>query len=260
MNYPQAYVLSFSFNVTMMYLNNNKVVFKMKIEFFHDVICSFCFPMSYRMRKIQERYPNIEIVHRSFALSWEEADFNTMFGSRDQAKPEILSHWKHANDNDDLHRFNIEGMAKTDFQFPTSKNGLLASKAAKLIGGEEAYWQVFDNLQESLFVNNQNIEDLAVIQKAVTKAGLDWETFLPVFHSDEALEAVNEDLRLAKQYGIHGVPFLVINEKYGINGAQPTEVIEETIEKIAVEAHEPLIIIDEGSTCSLDEHGTWVCD
>ena len=232
----------------------------MKIEFFHDVICSFCFPMSYRMRKIQERYPNVEIIHRSFALAWEPEDFNRMFGNRDNAKNEILGHWEHANQNDDLHRFNIGGMKEADFPFPTSKNGLLAAKAAKLIGGEEAYWQVFDNLQESLFVKNQDIESIDVIKEAVVAAGIDWDKFEPVFQSEDALEAVNEDLRLGIRYGIQGAPFLVINEKYGINGAQPMEVIEETIEKIAVEVHEPLTLIEDGSSCSLDENGTWVCD
>ncbi|MFW7418773.1 DsbA family oxidoreductase [Vagococcus fluvialis] len=232
----------------------------MKIEFFHDVICSFCFPMSYRMRKIQERYPNVEIIHRSFALAWEPEDFNRMFGNRDNAKNEILGHWEHANQNDDLHRFNIVGMKEADFPFPTSKNGLLAAKAAKLIGGEEAYWQVFDNLQESLFVKNQDIESIDVIKEAVVAAGIDWDKFEPVFQSEDALEAVNEDLRLGIRYGIQGAPFLVINEKYGINGAQPMEVIEETIEKIAVEVHEPLTLIEDGSSCSLDENGTWVCD
>ncbi|MEG2938504.1 MAG: DsbA family protein, partial [Vagococcus sp.] len=57
----------------------------MKIEFFHDVICSFCFPMSYRMRQVQKKYPNIEIIHRSFALAWDAEDLNKMFGNRDNA-------------------------------------------------------------------------------------------------------------------------------------------------------------------------------
>lgn len=46
---------------------------KITIEFFHDVICSFCFPMSYRMRRLQEMMPDVEIVHRSFALFKSEA-------------------------------------------------------------------------------------------------------------------------------------------------------------------------------------------
>lgn len=232
----------------------------MKIEFFHDVICSFCFPMSYRMRLIQKRYPNIEIVHRSFALAWEASDLEKMFTSRENAKKEILGHWEHANQNDDLHRFNIEGMRAADFPFPTSKNGLLAAKAAKIIGGEESYWQVFDGLQQALFVENQDIESLDTIKQTVSELNFEWEDFYKVFNSEETLLAVKEDLQLAYRYGIQGAPFLVINEKYGINGAQPLEVIEETIEKIAVEVHEPLTLIEDGQSCNLDENGTWTCD
>ena len=76
---------------------------KIVVEFFHDVICSFCFPMSYRMRKLQEMMPEIEIVHRSYALVKSERDFDRMFGSRKAAKEEIIGHWEHANKNDDLH-------------------------------------------------------------------------------------------------------------------------------------------------------------
>ena len=103
---------------------------KLSIEFFHDVICSFCFPMSYRMRQIEKLMPDIEIIHRSFALVREEYDFDVMFGSREDAKEEILGHWEHANENDDLHRFNINGMRKADCLFPGSMKALLACKAA----------------------------------------------------------------------------------------------------------------------------------
>lgn len=232
----------------------------MKIEFFHDVICSFCFPMSYRMRKIQAKYPNIEISHHSFALAWDETDFDNMFGSRKQAKEEILSHWVHANQNDDLHRFNIETMKEKTFSFPTSKNGLLAAKSAEILGGAKLYWQVFDRLQEALFIHNQDIESLDVIKDIVKGEYIDWKEFEVIFSSEETLLAVKNDLKLAQEYGIHGVPFLVINGRYPINGAQSQEVIEETIEKIALEEHEALILVEEGSTCYLDKNGTWVCE
>lgn len=232
----------------------------MKIEFFHDVICSFCFPMSYRMRQIEEKYPDIEIIHRSFALAWEEEDLKAMFSSRENAKKEILGHWEHANQNDDLHRFNIDGMSKADFPFPTSRNGLLAAKAAKILGGEKAYWQVFDNLQELLFVKSRDIESMDIIKEAVIKAGFNWDEFEVVFNSNETLQEVKADISLARQYGIQGVPFLVVNEKYGVNGAQSLETIEATIEKVAKEMHQPLTMVENGSSCSLDENGTWVCE
>ena len=124
----------------------------MKIEFFHDVICSFCFPMSDRMHEIQQEFPEIELIHRSFALGWSANDFETMFGSRAAVKEEVLTHWVHANQNDSKHRFNIEGMRKQRFDFPTSKNALLVAKAAGYIGNQDTYWLLFDKLQEGLFI------------------------------------------------------------------------------------------------------------
>lgn len=147
----------------------------LKIEFFHDVICSFCFPMSARMRRIANKYNNIEIIHRSFALGWEPEDFIRSFGSREAVKAEVLSHWQHANQNDDEHRFNIEGMRNANFNFPISKPGLLAAKAAGIIGGEAMYWDVFDRVQYKLFVENKNIEDIGVLEEAVKETNVPFE-------------------------------------------------------------------------------------
>ena len=58
--------------------------------------------MSYRMRQLQKMMPEAQIVHRSYALVKSERDFDMMFGSRAAAKAEIMSHWEHANHNDDL--------------------------------------------------------------------------------------------------------------------------------------------------------------
>lgn len=207
----------------------------MKIEFFHDVICSFCFPMSYRMRQVKERRPELEIIHRSFALVPEVEAFDRMFGSRERAKAEILTHWEQANKNDDLHRFNIDGMRESNFLFPTSIPPLRAVKAAEEVGGNNIAWDAFDALQNALFVENKNIEELEVIKEALSKTGIDLEKWEIAYDSSKSLEEVNNDLALAKSYGISGAPFIVINGKYGLNGAQPLAKIEELIDKIMKE-------------------------
>ncbi len=199
------------------------------IEFFHDVICSFCFPMSYRMRQLQKMMPEVQILHRSYALVRSVGDFEMMFGSRAAAKEEIMSHWEHANHNDDLHRFNISGMRKADFPFPSSMKGLLACKAAYFAASDAAYWDVFDNLQNALFVQNRNIDDDAVIGDCIRKSGIDFASWLKHYHSEETKEAVEKDFLLVKQYGIQGVPALVINGSRQISGAQPLSKIIEAI-------------------------------
>ncbi len=207
------------------------------IEFFHDVVCSYCFPISYRMRQIAARFPNAKIIHRSFALAKTPDDLVRMFGSHEGAKKEIVEHWVHANENDDLHRFCIEGMQKTSFLFPTSMNPLLACKAAYLVADknqEEAYWNVFDALQEALFVHNQNIADAKIIEEAIQKAlaisEISLEKWQQIWQTEESKNAVEADLALAEKYGIHGVPCLVINGQRRVNGAYQTERIIQILE------------------------------
>ena len=205
---------------------------KLDVEFFHDVICSFCYPMSYRMRKIAKEMPELNIIHKSYALAVDEKIYELEFGSRENVKDKVLNSWKHANENDDLKRFNIEGMKNTDFLFPTSMKSLKACKVAKMVGSEDLYWDVFDKLQEALFTHNKNIDDDNVIYELIKETDLDFDKWLEVYNSKEVIAEVETDLYLAKQYNIKSVPALIIDQKYILKGAQPYEVILESLTEI----------------------------
>ena len=47
--------------------------------------------------------------------------------------------------------------------------------------------------------------------------------------SQEFANQVLSDQSQARQYGANGVPFFVIDNKYGISGAQPQEVFDQTL-------------------------------
>lgn len=126
-------------------------------------------------------------------------------------------------------------MKEQDFLFPTSKKGLIAAKAAGMIANQKAYWAVFDGLQQALFVENKDISDLKVIESIVKQTTIDFAAWKRQFENPETEQAVLEDLQRVQDYGIQGAPALVVNQKYLISGAQPQEVIEQTIEKIAKE-------------------------
>lgn len=181
------------------------------IEFFHDVICSFCFPMSYRMRQLQAALPHAKILHRSFALVWQEEDLDQMFGDRGAAKEEILTHWARANLLDDLGRFNIPGMRRANFPFPTSVLPLLACEAARRTAGEAGYWDMFDALQHAFFSQSQNIGDPEVVERCAHRTHLCFDHWLRYYHDPATRGMLEQDLRLVEQYGIRQVPTLVIN-------------------------------------------------
>jgi predicted DsbA family dithiol-disulfide isomerase len=52
---------------------------------------------------------------------------------------------------------------------------------------------------------------------------------------EEFLAAVDADRRQARAYGIQGVPFFVIDGRYGLSGAQPPEVFAAALRQIASE-------------------------
>lgn len=68
--------------------------------------------------------------------------------------------------------------------------------------------------------------------------------------------SVEKDLLLANQYGINGVPCLILDGKYQINGAQPLTQIIKAVRGVA-ESKEK--IASEGAACRLD-NGKINCD
>ena len=63
-----------------------------------------------------------------------------------------------------------------------------------------------------------------MLRKVAVDVGLDPARVDEVLASDEYLDAVHADIAQARAYGATGVPFFVVDQKYGVSGAQPTEV------------------------------------
>ena len=72
-----------------------------------------------------------------------------------------------------------------------------------------------------------------------------------MLESDKYLSEVRQDEATARSYGITGVPFVVLDGKFGVSGAQPTEVFAAALEQ-AYAAADPLTVIGGGETCTDD--------
>ena len=204
---------------------------KIQIEFFHDVLCAWCYAISPRVRRLAKEYP-VQVVHRCFALAPTPEAIVEIFGSKEEGKREILDHWRMANLNDDEHRINAELMEKRDFDYPYSIPGLLACKAAEIVGGQNAHWDVFDRIQKAHLTECRNITDFEVLLRCVEDAGLDIEAWQNAFIDGKTFDMILLDLERAYEYEVTGVPTLVANGKYKLVGAQKYETIKKWLEKI----------------------------
>jgi predicted DsbA family dithiol-disulfide isomerase len=72
-----------------------------------------------------------------------------------------------------------------------------------------------------------------VLVEAAREVGLDAARARAIVESDEFTAEVRERERKWVQTGVSGVPFVLVNGRYAIEGAQPPEVFEQALREIA---------------------------
>lgn len=194
----------------------------MKVEFFHSVVCGHCFIMSDRIREIVKEYPELNIIHRSHPLRWDD---------QEEVNSDWERKWEIANRIDEKHRFNIDGMKKESFQMPTARLAIIAIRAGSLAGGDE--WDLFDRFQEALYVKNQNIADEEVIAQIIVDAGIDFGTFLKYYEDPETEAMEKADFERAEEYDLELIPAMVVEGKHVIEGTKRSDLALELLKEAA---------------------------
>lgn len=111
--------------------------------------------------------------------------------------------------------------------------------------------EMTERILRAYFTESKHIGDHETLTELAAEVGLDREGVAKMLASDEMADAVRADLQTAQQYGITGVPFFLINKKYALTGAQPTEVFVQALKKIIAE-DEITFLNKEGATCDDD--------
>ncbi|HWI23279.1 MAG TPA: DsbA family protein, partial [Baekduia sp.] len=79
------------------------------------------------------------------------------------------------------------------------------------------------------FGEAKSIFDIGSLADLATDLGLDAGEAREALESGEYRSAVEADVRLGHERGVAGVPFFVIDERYAVSGAHPTETLLEVI-------------------------------
>ncbi|SDO77923.1 Predicted dithiol-disulfide isomerase, DsbA family [Microbacterium sp. ru370.1] len=93
-------------------------------------------------------------------------------------------------------------------------------------------------LMSAYFLEGKHVgRDDDLVQLA-TEAGLDADAAREALSSQRYRAAVRADQEQARQFGITGVPFFVIDGKYGVSGAQPVEAFTQIARQVWGERRE----------------------
>jgi predicted DsbA family dithiol-disulfide isomerase len=84
---------------------------------------------------------------------------------------------------------------------------------------------VKERLLRAALSEEQAIGDRDVLVRVASEAGLDADAVRAVLSSDRFVREVRDDEERARELGITGVPFFVLDGRLGVSGAQPTAVL-----------------------------------
>ncbi|EUJ48117.1 DsbA family oxidoreductase [Paenilisteria rocourtiae] len=216
----------------------------MKVEIWSDFACPFCYIGKRNFEKgLKEFGKEVEIEYRSFEL---DPSAPTQY---DQTMDEILAE-KYGMTVEKAKSMNdqVSAQAKTvglDYHFDTMvpTNTFDAHRLLQFAKTKGTSESVKEALLYSYFTESKNLSDHETLATIAEANGLDKTETLEMLASDAFATNVRDDEQTGASLGIQGVPFFVINEKYGVSGAQPATSFTEVLNKVWKEEN-PLTMLN----------------
>ncbi|MEC4115112.1 DsbA family oxidoreductase [Myroides pelagicus] len=205
----------------------------MKVEIWSDVMCPFCFVGKKNFENALAQLPfkdKIEVEWKSFQLDpdlpVEGLDMSTKEylanrkGMPEQQIQGMLDHLQQAGS-----AVGIEFNQDRSIPVNTIRAHRLSHYAQERGKGNE----IEEALFFAHFTAGKNVGDIEVLASLAEQIGLNATEVKAFLATDEQVDEVTADITEAKALGISGVPFFVLDRKYGISGAQPTEAFVEAL-------------------------------
>ena len=231
----------------------------MKVEIWSDIVCPFCYIGKRNFEAALKQFnarEDIDVSWKSFQLdpTTPEQSNETVYEYLAHRKGISVEQSKQMHD----HVVQTAANAGLDYRFDLAQvaNTLKAHCLLQLAKDNNLGDEAKERLLLAYFTEGTNIGSDEVLIALGEEIGLSSEEIKKALHSDEYKRAVNEDIQEAQNLGVSGVPFFVLNRKYGISGAQPVEQMLATLEKAYSDWKETqatnTLETSEGESCDSD--------
>jgi predicted DsbA family dithiol-disulfide isomerase len=209
---------------------------KIKIEVVSDVVCPWCYIGKRRLEKAIDQSKDtfdFEIEYLPFELNPampkegrnQKEYLVAKFGSEAQYEKIIGNTTKVAAD---------EGLAFDFSKQHVSPNTRDAHRIIWLAKKENKQTEAKEAFMKAYFEDGVDLSKTENLLNVATQVGLDRAKVEKVLHSEEGLAEVITAEKLSVQRGVSGVPFYIIDGKYGISGAQSSDTFIQAFKEIGV--------------------------
>lgn len=210
----------------------------MKVEIWSDINCPFCYIGKRKFENALNEFDkkeNVEVVWRSFQLDPEMKPVPGQSVHQYLANRKGISLEKGKEMNAYMSGAAKEVGLEYNFDNAIINNTMDAHRLLHLASKHGVQNKVKELLFAAYYTNGKNIGNTETLVQVGESAGLNVEEIKAMLKSDTYIDEVKQDQYEAQQLGINGVPFFVFNNKYGVSGAQPSEVFSEVLSKVAEE-------------------------
>jgi predicted DsbA family dithiol-disulfide isomerase len=206
------------------------------IDVVSDVVCPWCYVGSRRLDNALAGLPEVEAE-----VFWRPFQLDPTIPPEGRDRKEYMR-GKFGSDERirQLHDNLIQSTLDAGIPFAFEKiriaaNTLDAHRLIRWAGGQGSQVQgaVVKALFKANFEDGANVSDHAVLTEIAAEAGMDTAIVAALLPTDADREAVRAEITQATRMGISGVPCFLLERKYAVMGAQPTEALADAIRQVA---------------------------
>lgn len=229
----------------------------MKVDIWSDVRCPFCYIGKRKFEKALEKFPHKNEIE----VNWHSFELDPTLKTNPEVNAvehiaEIKGISKEQAEGMHEHVINVAKEVELDFNFDKSvvANSFNAHRLIQLAKTKSLANEAEEALFKAHFTEGKNIDDEETLIRTGVSIGLDKNEIKEIFSSDAFSEEVKQDEMQAQSFGIRGVPFFILNNKYAVSGAQSPDVFSQALSQAwtEFEKEKQPLIITEGESCSAD--------
>jgi predicted DsbA family dithiol-disulfide isomerase len=207
-----------------------------KVDIWSDVQCPWCYIGKRKFEAGAAAFGGaVEVEYHSFELAPDTpVDFDgSPIDYLSQRKGLSLEQVKQM-------LANVTGIAASvgldyDYDHVHQTNTIKAHELIHYAKAQGRQLDMKERLLKAYFVDGRHVGRIEDLADLAAEIGLDREEVVRVLTDQTYLADVKADVAQATEYGIQGVPFFVIDGKYGVSGAQDATTFANVLEQVRTE-------------------------
>jgi len=196
------------------------------VEIWSDVVCPWCYVGKRRLESALARFDRpVEVVWRSFELDPSAARERELPAAEHLAAKYGMSVEQAQASQAQLTELAAAEGLEYHLDRTRGGNSFDAHRMIHLAAAHGLQDAAKERLMRAYFTEAEPIGDPDTLVRLMAQIGIDEVEARAVLDGGAYADAVRDDEQLAYQIGIQGVPFFVLNRRYGVSGAQPADVL-----------------------------------